>query len=64
MKIVLIIIVFLLMNAFLIIANNNFHLNNSDNLDQFISTYLSWFGRISENLTEITGDSIKLDWMP
>lgn len=52
------------MNAFLIIANNNFHLNNSDNLDQFISTYLSWFGRISENLTEITGDSIKLDWMP
>ena len=52
------------MNAFLIIANNNLYLNNAENLDQFISTYLSWLGRISENVTEITGNSIKLRWMP
>ncbi len=64
MKVILIVIVFLLMNAFLIIVNNNLYLNNAENLNQFISTYLSWLGRISENVTEITGNSIDLSWMP
>ncbi|MBI2628982.1 hypothetical protein HYW74_02780 [Candidatus Pacearchaeota archaeon] len=64
MKTILIILVFLLINAFFIISNNNLALNNSDNLASLATNYFNWLEKIGNNLTTITGNIIRLNWMP
>ena len=64
MKIILFIVIFLLMNAFLIISNNNLHINNTENIKQVFVLYGDWIKQVSGNLGQVTGDAVKLDWTP
>lgn len=64
MKIYLIITIFLLMNAFFIISENNLNLNTTENIKNFFSLYSGWFKNIGNNIGTITGDVVKLNWIP
>lgn len=55
---------FLLIGAFFIISENNLVLKKQENIDTFYELYFSWLSRIFDNSKEITGDIIKLDWLP
>ena len=63
-KIYLIIVIFLLMNAFFIISENNLKLNDSENIKIFTSSYVNWFKDIGNNLGTITGNVVNLTWVP
>ena len=64
MKIYLIITIFLLMNAFFIISENNLNLNTTENIKKFFSLYNGWSKNIGNNINTITGDIVKLNWIP
>ena len=63
-KIYLIIVIFLLMNAFFIISENNLKLNDPENIKVFMSAYVGWFKSIGNNLGTITGNAVDLTWIP
>ena len=52
------------MNAFFIISNNNLALENDENVAKFISIYISWIEKISGNITSISGNIAKQNWLP
>ena len=52
------------MNAFFIISENDLKLNNSENIKKLFSLYKGWANNIGENITTITGDVVKLNWIP
>jgi len=64
MKIVLFVVIFLLMNAFLIISNNDLKINNTENIKQVFSLYGDWTKKLSENFGQITGNVVELEWAP
>jgi len=63
-KLYLIIVIFLLINAFFIVSENNLKLNDSENIKIFFQSYFSWFKNIGNNLGEISGNVVNLDWVP
>ncbi len=63
MKTILVIIIFLLMNAFFIISDNALALKNEGNIGKFFSLYSQWIKEVKSNLLTITGDVIKLKWI-
>jgi hypothetical protein len=64
MKIILIIIVFILINGFLVVSNNNLPLNSPDNAKTFCHLCFGWISTIADNTSHITNYAIKLDWIP
>lgn len=60
----MIIIIFLLMNAFFIVSNKNIPLNSIDNISEVSVVYISWVQNIGKNLGEISGNVVKLEWVP
>ena len=64
MKFVIFIVMFLLIVAFFIISNGNFHLTNSEQRAQFFLEYYDWFVKIFGNTKTITGYVVDLDWLP
>ena len=64
MKIYLIIAMLVLMNAFFIISNNDLALKDGENIKTFFSLYFDWVKDIGNNITELTGNIVKLDWVP
>jgi len=64
MKIISIILIFLLIGAFYIISENNLHLKEQEELNQFVSIYVSWIASLYENSVSITGNMIKMKWLP
>jgi len=64
MKIVMIVVILFLMNAFFIISNENLALKHTENIDEFISIYIEWFYNTKDNVSAITGEIISLDWLP
>ena len=64
MKIALILVIFILMNGFLIISNNNLALKDTNSLQKFFTLYGEWISKIGDNFTQITGNVVDLDWAP
>ena len=64
MKIILIIIVFILINGFLVVSNNNLPLNSPENAKVFYHLCFGWISTIADNTGQITNYAIKLDWIP
>ena len=64
MKLYLIIAIFILMNGFFIISNNDLKMDNAENISKFILIYGEWIDRISNNLSTISGNVVKMDWTP
>lgn len=64
MKIIMFVIVFLLIGAFFIISNNNLHLGDTEQREQFMQSYHGWFVKIADNAIGISGYVVKMDWLP
>ncbi len=64
MKTLILIVFFLFLGAFFIISEGNIKLNSSENMNNFISDYSSWFSGISESLKTFTGYFVKMEWLP
>lgn len=64
MKILIFLFMFFIIAGLLIISNNNLSLIKNENLSKFTDLYVGWIDGIYKNLITITGQTIKLDWMP
>lgn len=64
MKTIMIILIFLLIGAFFIIAQENLNLTENDSRAQFVKEYVSWFGDLFNNSKQVTSYVIKMDWLP
>lgn len=64
MKILAIIFIFFILNALLIISNNELSLIEDKNIKKFSELYVQWLNKIYENSQKITGNMVKLDWIP
>ncbi len=64
MKLILIIMVFLILGALLIISNNNLALCKDKNISIFKILYIDWLDSIYKNSQSITGNVIKINWLP
>jgi hypothetical protein len=64
MKILLFILIFLCIGAFFIISQNNLALSQEGNLNRFVSLYGSWLISTTGNLVSLTGNIVKMDWLP
>ena len=64
MKIILIILMFFVISGLFIISNNNLAMYKQENIVNFVDRYISWLDHISSNTQKITGEIIKLDWIP
>ncbi len=64
MKLYSIIVIFILMNAFFIISQENLKLNSKENIVKFFGIYLSWFKNIGGNFKVLTGNVISQNWIP
>ncbi len=64
MKIILFFLMFFTISALLIISNNNLEMYKEKNIENFFGDYFEWVDDIYLNTQTITGNIIKLDWLP
>lgn len=64
MKFFLIALFLFILGAVFIISNNNLAIADGKNAQIFCEKYSLWFGSILNNLKEITGYAVRLDWAP
>jgi hypothetical protein len=64
MKTFLIILVFFCLTALLIISNNGLAMRDEGNFEEFKELYVGWLNKVYQNMQGITGQVIKLDWLP
>jgi hypothetical protein len=64
MKTLMLIVFFLLIGAFFIIAENNIYLNSPRNIGEFLGLYIDWMGEITGNAQTVSGYMTKMEWLP
>ena len=64
MRLLLFITLFFVLSALLIISNNNLALYKQENIERFSELYFDWINTLYMNSQAITGEIIKLDWLP
>lgn len=64
MKILIFILMFLIIGALFIISNNNLAMDKQENIDRFSELYLEWFNQIYVNTQALTGEVLKINWLP
>ena len=64
MRLLMLLVMFLLMGAFFIVSNNEFHLANSGEFYSFGERYYGWFLDLGKNVAGLVGNVVKMDWMP
>ena len=64
MKTMILILFFLAVIALLIISNNDFSLYKQENVEEFSALYVQWLNEIYSNIQTLTGNAVKLDWLP
>ena len=64
MKTLMVLIFFLLLGAFFVIAENNLHLNKANNIETFLGLYFNWIGELTGNAEIVTGYMAKMEWLP
>lgn len=64
MKILLAIILVLIISSLLMIESNNLSITSKEDMKTLSKKYLDWTGEIYTNIQKITGQAIKLDWLP
>lgn len=55
---------FFIFSALLIISNNNLAFNEDKNIKQFSQLYWEWLNKFYFNSQIITGNIIKINWLP
>jgi len=64
MKILLSAIILLLIGAFFIISQNNLALSKEGSIKELVSLYIPWLIAGGENIVQLSGQIIKLEWLP
>lgn len=64
MKIVVFILIFFILGSLIIINNNDLNIYDKEDLKEFSDIFFSWFGGVYQNVQEITGNAVKLKWVP
>jgi len=64
MKIILIVIMFFVISALFIISNNELAMYKQKNIVNFVDMYTKWINHIFSNTEKITGQAVKMDWLP
>lgn len=64
MKLLLFIMLFFVLSALLIISNNNLAMHKQENIGKFSELYLNWTNTLYLNAQILTGETVKLDWLP
>jgi hypothetical protein len=53
-----------ILSALLIISNNELKMYHHDGIVTFVDLYLDWTENILSNIQGITGEAVKLKWLP
>lgn len=64
MRIVLLVMIFLVFSALLIISNQSLEMYKQKNVVTFVDLYSKWIGDLFSNFKTLTGQAIKMDWVP
>ena len=64
MKILIIFLMFFVIGALFIISNNSLAMYKKENSEKFSELYIQWIDQIYINSQKLTGEAIKLDWLP
>ena len=64
MKFIIIVLMFFTLSALLIISNNDLALYEKENYEIFLDSYAEWLNELFTNSQKLTGETIKLDWLP
>lgn len=64
MKIIIFVLFFLIVSALIFISNNNLKMVHSENIAKFENLYLNWLDNVYKNLQILTGEVVKMDWIP
>jgi len=64
MKILMFILMFVIICALLIISNNDLAMYKQENIENFSKLYIQWGDKVYLNAQILTGEVIKLDWLP
>lgn len=64
MKILIFILMLLILSSLIIIESNNFNLSDNKDSKNFLNKYSDWGKGVYNNLKEITGYAVKMEWFP
>ncbi|MDD5192241.1 MAG: hypothetical protein PHH54_05885 [Candidatus Nanoarchaeia archaeon] len=64
MKTLMFVVLFLLIGAFFIIANENIKLDSKENVYYLFDKYGQWFDKLIGNGRTAVGYAIKMQWLP
>jgi len=64
MKVLVVILMFFVISALMIISNNDLAMLKKGNIEKFSESYVIWINQIYLNFQILTGDIVKLDWLP
>ncbi|MEK6840510.1 MAG: hypothetical protein AABX79_00990 [Nanoarchaeota archaeon] len=64
MKISMILVKVLILGALLIISNQNLHILVPQERGIFLNSYSDWITSIAGKIVDITGNVVKLEWIP
>lgn len=64
MKVLMLVVFFILLGGFYIIAENNIALNSGENVEVFVVKYFDWVGSLINNGKVVSGYVVKMEWLP
>lgn len=64
MKILMLITMFFIIGALFIISENSLNLNKIEKRGEFFTGYVSWLNSTFSNVQEVTGNVVRLNWLP
>jgi len=64
MRILLFLLIFILVGMLFIISNNNLAMIKQENISTFNRIYFSYLSDIFQNIMGISGNVVKLEWLP
>ena len=64
MRFLIIILMFFILGALFIISNNELALYERENFEEFKFLYSGWLDGIYDNMLTMTGEAVKLSWVP
>jgi hypothetical protein len=64
MKFLILVLMFFIIGALLILANNNLPLYNQENLELFFQLYGDWINQIYVNTQALITEIIRFGWLP
>jgi len=64
MRFLIIILMFFILGALFIISNNGLALSERQDFEEFKFLYSLWLDNIYSNVLSMTGEAVKLSWIP